>query len=229
MQPTTQSYIPFVPDGVNITELAKLALKEIRQYRQGNFSSDEACVRLLRLATKQYDSPAWEALESCFEETLLDWIQRHPKRGEIRRMHKDEHYCARAFAEFRRLALEQAMEFTTLAATLRYLFVCLNKVLLDALRTATRPAPPQEMLFNTEKNTTNEALQEIMVRHFPGAREQRLAYLLFHCGLAPKEIVRTCPNEFSDLQEIYAMRQAMMIHLLEQEEQQEKVPVVRQE
>lgn len=48
----------------------------------------------------------------------------------------------------------------------------------------------------------------------PNVREQRLAYLLFNCGLKPREIVRCCPQEFSDASEIYRLRRTIMERLL---------------
>ena len=43
-------------------------------------------------------------------------------------------------------------------------------------------------------------------RLLPDRGDQRLAYLLFHCGLKPREIVRFCPQEFHSVQEIYRRR-----------------------
>jgi integrase len=40
----------------------------------------------------------------------------------------------------------------------------------------------------------------------PDTRSQRLAYLLYHCGLRPREIINACGQEFNDLQEIYRLR-----------------------
>jgi hypothetical protein len=45
-------------------------------------------------------------------------------------------------------------------------------------------------------------------------REQRLAYLLFHCGLGPREMIRFCPQEWSDVQEIYRLRRNIMERIL---------------
>jgi hypothetical protein len=39
----------------------------------------------------------------------------------------------------------------------------------------------------------------------PDEREKRLAYLLYHCGLKPREIVLRCSPEFPDVQEIYRL------------------------
>ena len=50
-------------------------------------------------------------------------------------------------------------------------------------------------------------------------REQRLAYLLFHCGLKPREIVWFCPQEWSDVQEIYRLRRTMMVRLFRNADQ----------
>jgi len=48
----------------------------------------------------------------------------------------------------------------------------------------------------------------------PDAREQRVAYLLFHCGLKPREIVHYCSREFSKVSEIYRMRRNILLRLM---------------
>jgi hypothetical protein len=45
---------------------------------------------------------------------------------------------------------------------------------------------------------------------FPNKREQRLMYLSYNCGLKPGEIIRLCPGEFSDVQEIYRLRRSIL-------------------
>ena len=63
---------------------------------------------------------------------------------------------------------------------------------------------------NTENGEVWESLHMLLTNH----REQRLAYLLFHCGLKPREIIRFCPQEWSDIQEIYRLRSNIMERLL---------------
>ena len=57
-------------------------------------------------------------------------------------------------------------------------------------------------------------LWEVLQTMLPGQREQRLAYLLYHCGLKPREIVRFCPQEWSDVQEIYHLRRSILERLM---------------
>ncbi|HEX6481144.1 MAG TPA: hypothetical protein VF043_20080 [Ktedonobacteraceae bacterium] len=33
-----------------------------------------------------------------------------------------------------------------------------------------------------------------------------MIHLFFYCGLKPREIVRYCPREFSDVREVYCLR-----------------------
>jgi hypothetical protein len=61
-----------------------------------------------------------------------------------------------------------------------------------------------------EDNTDNGEVWESLHILLSNSLEQRLAYLLFHCGLGPREIIRFCPQEWSDIQEIYRVRRAIM-------------------
>ncbi len=48
----------------------------------------------------------------------------------------------------------------------------------------------------------------------PNEREQRLAYLLYHCGLKPREIVQFCAQEWIDVHEIYRLRRNIQERIL---------------
>ncbi len=47
----------------------------------------------------------------------------------------------------------------------------------------------------------------------PDERERRLAYLLYDCGLKPKEIVRLLPEEFKNRQEVHQLRRNILERL----------------
>jgi hypothetical protein len=42
-----------------------------------------------------------------------------------------------------------------------------------------------------------------------------LASLLYHCGLAPTDIVHTCPHEWNDVQEVAHLRRRIFMHFLQ--------------
>jgi hypothetical protein len=67
---------------------------------------------------------------------------------------------------------------------------------------------------DVEDSTESSKVWDLLKTMLSNARERRLAYLLFHCGLKPREIVRFCPREFSDILEIYHLRCTLMVRLL---------------
>ena len=70
-----------------------------------------------------------------------------------------------------------------------------------------------------EDQTDNNEFWEILQTMLPSGREQRMAYLLYHCGLKPREVVRFCPQEWSDIQEVYRLRRNIMEQLLRNADQ----------
>ena len=74
------------------------------------------------------------------------------------------------------------------------------------------------VLFAEDSSETNDAwyvLQTII----SDPREQRLAFLLFYCGLKPREIVRFCSEEWGDVQEIYRLRHNIIDRLVRNADQ----------
>jgi hypothetical protein len=65
-----------------------------------------------------------------------------------------------------------------------------------------------------EDMTCGSELWDILQGLFSNPREQRLAYLLFQCGLKPKEIVHVCSPEWSFVQEISVLRHTIMERVL---------------
>ena len=198
--------------------LAAQCLGELSTYRRGEPCTETYCLELLRRATVQGDPEAWAWVRHCFRELVLDWLHRHPSREAACRLESEEHYVAQAFERFRQATtVTQRVEFSQLAPALQYLRASLNGAILNTLRAYSRPGvvslqEPGEPAM--EDHPDSSELWEILQTLLPNKREQRLASLLFHCGLSPREIVRCCPQEWSDVQEIYRLRRTMLERVL---------------
>jgi DNA-directed RNA polymerase specialized sigma24 family protein len=192
----------------------------MNSYRPGEAYDERYCLELLRRATVGGDQLAWEYLQQLFSGLVRGWLRRHPGRETASRLDSEENYIALAFERFwQATAQNQRIEFSTIAAALQYLRASLHGVILDTLRTYThrREVALPETDFPGEPFVEDEAegseAWELLKRMLPGAREQRLAYLLFHCGLKPREIVRFCSSEFGDVHEVYRMRRNIIERL----------------
>jgi hypothetical protein len=206
--------------------LAAHCLRELNNYRRGEPSTDTYGLELLHRATIQGDQEAWTWLQYCFSGMVRAWLHRHPSREAACRLESEENYVAQAFERFwQATTLTHQVEFRTLAAALQYLRASLNGAILDTLRAYSRPReislpePGGPGEPEVEDKTDRSEVWEILKELLPNRREQRVAYLLFHCGLKPREIVRFCPQEFRDIREIYRVRRNIMERLLRQADQ----------
>jgi DNA-directed RNA polymerase specialized sigma24 family protein len=211
---------------MKISVLAEHCKIEINDYHHSRPSGDRHCVEMLRRATVECDQLAWQWFQQSFSELVCSWVRRDPRRDLACRFDSEENYVTQAFARFWLAAVcHQRREFSTLAAALKYLHACVNGAILDTLRAYTRlreeplpePDEPGEPFVEDEVDDTH--LWEFLRNMFPLPREQRLAYLLFYCGLKPRQIVRYCPQEFSDVREIYSRRRSLLERVLRNADQ----------
>ena len=185
-----------------------------------NALSNSAIEELLHQALAQGNQDAWAELQQCLGETVRRWLHTHPSKEVAWSFESEVHYVGLAFERFRQAAIEGQVAFETQASALVYVRASLNGTFLDSLRAYARPravpvplpGAPSEPYF--EDRTTSLELWEILQKVLPSEREQRLAYMLYHCGLGPREIVQLCPQEWSDVQEIYRLRRNILEQLL---------------
>src|SRR6266852_8501645 len=127
-------------DTMSVSALARGCMCELNDYRRGDVCDNPYSMELLRRATVLRDPLAWEVLQQCLSATVLRWVRRHTLRGRACCFDSEENYVAQAFARFWQAnVLHEQLEFRTLAAALRYLHASLNSVVLDTMRTYSRP------------------------------------------------------------------------------------------
>ncbi len=206
---------------MSLPVLAAHCIRELNKFRRREPCTDTYGIELLRRATVQGNQEAWTWVQHCFGEVVLNWLRRHPKRAYACRLESEEHYVALAFERFwQATASNQQVEFSTLAAALQYLRASLNGAILDTLRADARrreiplPEPGEPGEPHMEDVTFSSEVWDILKTVLSNPREVRLAYLLFYCGLRPREIVQVCPQEFDDLREVYGLRRTIMERVL---------------
>jgi hypothetical protein len=204
-------------DTQSVAALASRCLLELGNYQRGEPCNETYGLELFRRATLQGDPEAWVWVQHCFGELVRGWLRRHPSREAACRLESEENYVAQAFERFwRATTMTQRVEFSRLAAALQYLHASLNGAILDTLRTYSRPRevplpePGEPGEPQIEEQAASFEMWEILQSMLPNRREQRLAYLLYHCGLKPREMVQFCPQEWSNVQEIYRLRRTIV-------------------
>jgi len=210
---------------LSVSTLVELCEREIQAYRRGEAANETYGLELLHRALVQGDQDAWAGLEQCLSGMVRGWLHTHSRREVALCWESEESYVALAFERFWQALARQQIAFKTLAGALAYLRASLNGAILDTLRAYNRPAeiplpePGAPWEPSVEDRLDSSELWEILQRVLPSERERRVAYLLYHCNLKPREIVRFCPQEWPDAQEVYRLRRNILERLLRQTDQ----------
>lgn len=191
-------------------------LRELAQNQEG--------LELFQRAISQCDDEAWSLLIERYQGLVLAWVRNHSRHELAYHYHNPDYYAALAFERFwQATARNQSLSFNSLEAALSYLKASLNGAILDTLRTYARPEIPlpepgsfSPAELASEDSTYEQELWDVIKNLLPTAREQRVAYLLFHCGLKPREIVQFCRDEFPEVREVHRLRRNIVERLLRQ-------------
>ncbi len=170
-------------------------------------------LELFHRALAQEDREAQAQIQQQFDETVHKWVRLHFKREMTRQNQQEEYYVAQTFACFwQHSSRYTETEFSTLTTILQFLHASLNTSIIEAQRasrSSTMSITPNATMLNDSAEIW-KTVQNLLTN----TRQQRIAYLLFHCGLQPKEIVQAYPEEFSDALEISRLRYKIVANIL---------------
>jgi hypothetical protein len=171
-------------------------------------------LELLRRAQTHGDLKAWAAFQHCLEETVLTWLHDHPGGQAACRLHSERYFVALAFERLRQAALQRQVACETLSEVLVYLRASLNGTILETVRVSSAPGAISCPWSDGEDSRDQSEVWDRLQALLSNERERRLAYLLYHCGLKPAEIVRGCPQEWSDVHEVARLRRIIFVRLM---------------
>jgi len=166
----------------------------------------------LRRASTHGDLQAWAAFQQSLEELLLTWLHKHPGREAACYLQSEQHFVAQAFERLQQATIQGQVTCETLSEVLVFLRASLNGAILQTLRDSERPGTDSSIWPEAEDRNL---LWDWLQARLPNRQEQRLAYLLYHCGLETSEIVRSSPQEWSDVHEVARLRNIILARLMQ--------------
>ena len=196
--------------------LAAHCLRELDTYRQGEPCTDASGLELLHRAIIHNDQDARAWVQYCFGGLVRGWLYRHLQREMACRLESEEYYVAQTFEHFwQATALNQRVEFSTLDGALQCLRASLHGAVLDRLRVSRRPGAVSNSWSDGEVRPERGVVWARLQAYLTNQRELRLAYLLYHCGLSPAEVVRASQREWSDVHEVACLRRSILVRLMQ--------------
>ena len=205
---------------MDLSMLADRCGDEMRRQRRRETFNDQYCLEIFRRAILERASQAWAVLLQRFGDTVRIWLRSHPSCDLALQRDSEENYVALTFSRFWYAMRNQQTEFPTLYAALSYLHATLNGTIIDHLRMqrSTREVPLPEVdspdePFSADESSHDFEIWRSLQSMFTDDRERRVMYLLYYCGLKPREIVERCPEEFQDAKEIYRLNHNILDRL----------------
>jgi DNA-directed RNA polymerase specialized sigma24 family protein len=206
-------------DQANLTALAILCPDELKQFKRREPTEGRYCLALLRIALIEQPNEAWAILQHCFSDIVRSWVRNHPHAGIALSRDSEENYVAQTFSRFWFAMQKHQIKFASLQSVLGYLHATLNSILIDTMRLYLHsrivPLPETDILKEPteEERSYGQELWESIQSLLSNAREQRIVYLLYYCGLKPREIILRCPGEFASVKEIYRLNKNVIERL----------------
>ena len=176
---------------------------------------EDSPLELWRRANTPGDPETWAVFQHCLEETVLIWFHDHPGSQAACRLHSERYFVAGAFERFWQALSQRQMICETLSEVLLYLRASLNGVILETLRASKRTGGVPSLWLEGEDACDSSQVWQKLQALLSSEREQRLAFLLYHCGLSPTDIVRACPHEWNDVHEVAHLRRRIFMHFLQ--------------
>lgn len=202
------------PGDMSLSALTERCSQEMNKFRRKEPNDDQYCLEIVRRALARGQDEAWDVLYAQFSETVRLWFRGHECReAALRYDLSEKSYVDDTFKRFWQWTRNQQLEFPSLAAALRSLYLCLNSSIMDTLRAYSRPKeepiPEFDTLNDPKIQVEDVYLQDewwkVVESLLENEREGRVLFLLYNSGLKPREIMQFCPGEFESEQEIYRL------------------------
>jgi hypothetical protein len=212
------------PQHMVLGDLADWCAHQTQLYFQHHLHDPRYCFELFRRAIRDQDQTAWELVCAQYQALVAGWVRQHSRflaSGE-----EVQYFINGAFAKIAvSLTPDKFEGFSDLGSLLRYLKMCVHSVIMDHSRLTERerfapleyaskerspePSPEDQALDRSDR----QALWELINSRLQDEKEQAVIYGSFVLALKPQDLYRLFRNRFSDVDEIYRVKQNLVSRL----------------
>lgn len=214
------------PQSLPLANIAHRCAQETERFFQRQSYDPRFCFELFRRAILERDSLAWELIHTQYQPLVTRWVQRHPAfevSGE-----ENQYFVNRTFEKiWAALTPEKFGRFSDLQPLLRYLKMCVHSVIIDHSRSAehsTWDIQSEESAAETIDNgpaIENRVLDQIYQHQLwewinsrlNDEKERLVLYGSFALALKPRELCSQFRTMFSDVDEVYRIKQNILARL----------------
>lgn len=211
---------------LTLAGIAHRCAQETELFFQRKSYDARYCLELFRRAIVERNQRAWELVYTQYSPLVSGWVERNsafPSSGE-----ETQFFVNRAFEKmWVAVTPDRFGRFPDLKSLLRYLQMCVHSVVLDQMRVAEQAELRAEAdLASVEGepgDTTSEdqalarlqgqELWDQINQRLHSKKERRVMYGSFVLALKPREIYAGAKDTFTDVREIYRIKENVLARL----------------
>ena len=209
---------------LTLVDLAKRCAQETELFFQRQLQDSKYCLELFRRAIRDTDQFAWDMIYVQYKSLVVGWVknsQAFEASGE-----EVEYFVNGAFGRLAGiLTVEKFSGFAEIGSLLRYLKMCVHSVIVDHNRLADKvnlyPLEDVENEASTDPTLENQSMEHAYRQKFwdlisgrlNDEKERLVMEGLFILALKPRELYERSRHKFSDVDEIYRVKQNILARL----------------
>jgi len=236
-----------IPDlnALTLAGVAHRCQKETERFFRRMAADASACFELFRRAVVDQNEAAWDLILEQYRPLVAGWVERHPAYATI-----DEDadpFVIHAFEKFwQAMAPQKFRSFSDLKALLSYLKMCVHSSVMDYLRTHKRSSMEIELderivatavrtgiAYQTgmEESVVQRVQADDLWRQIEGRLNDDRERLVIHCvfvqDLKPRRILAEYGHIFTDVKEIYRIKENVLTRLRRDQALQHQLEALR--
>jgi hypothetical protein len=207
-----------------IDDLANLCAQETNLYFKHQDSDSQYCFELFRRAIQEGSKAAWEIICIQYQKLVTGWVNQHHAFSATRE--DAEYFVNGAFSKISgTLTADKFGKFSDLGYLLRYLKMCVHSVIMDYNRTvdytalyawdeateeeSAEPSPEEQAVDHSDR----QSLWDLTNARLHDNKERGVIEGSFVFDLKPQEIYQHYRGVFSDVDEVYRVKQNVISRL----------------
>lgn len=210
---------------MTVEALAANCAQETNLYFKRQIHDTQYCFELFRRAIQEKSDDAWNFICTQYDALVTRWVTQHY--GFAASGEEAQDFVSKAFSKISTtITAEKFGKFSDLGSLLRYLKLCVHSVIVDFTRKVDyanlsaweetseeeksgEPTPEEQAADRSERQT----LWDLLVARLHDRKEHLVMHGSFILDLKPHELIHHFPGDFSDIDEIYRIKQNVITRL----------------
>ena len=207
-----------------VDDLAKRCARETELFFQHQVQDSKYCFELFRRAIRDANQFAWDMIYAQYRSLVTGWVKNSTAFQAS--SEQAEYFVNGAFGKIAViLTAEKFGRFAEIGSLLRYLKMCVHSVIVDHNRLADQvnlyPLDDVENEASTDPTLESQTMErsyrqtfwDLVSQRLHDEKERMVMQGLFILALKPRELYKRAQHMFSDVDEIYRVKQNILARL----------------